>query len=453
MAVKTVNIPGCALSTTELSAIEEGERFREDYGDLTDLCHSIKTHGLINPITVVQNPKGSEFKYKLVAGGRRLRACQQLEMDIVPIRIFPGEVSELDLRILELAENMMRKDMEWHESNKLQREIHRLQQSRYGTPVSGSSNSGWRMEDTANMLGVSRAKVSDAISLTDKLEQFSAVLGDPTQYKTENDARKAVRQVEEAMLRVELAKRAEKKAGQNSFAQRVVDSYQIGDSLELMQQLSDESFDFAEVDPPYSINLNTQKRENSCEGYNEVEQKDAIVFNKRVLELVYAKLKPNSFCVYWFGVDPWLEYIFQAAREVGFTGTRIPMVWIKPNGQSLNPNASLANCYETAFVLKKGSPILAKPGRSNVFNFQPMAANKKWHPTQKPLELYQEVYQTFSFENAKCLVPFAGSGASLLGAYTTKRNAIGWDLTEEFKGGFIQGVNELFLSSVGEGGK
>ena len=445
-----VKIPGCKLSTIAISDIHEGERFREDYGDLTDLCHSIKTHGLINPIAVA--PSSGPTKYILVAGGRRLRACQQLEMASVPVRIFTGDVSELDLRILELAENIQRKDMTWQESNRLQREIHKLQQEKFGVPTPGNiSSDGWRMEDTAAMLGVSRAKVGDAIKLTEQLEAYASVLGDPGKFKTENDARKAVKRVEEAMMRVELAKRAEKRASSNSFAQKIIESYQIGDCLDAMSQMPDEMYDFCEVDPPYGIDLDVVKRNNDCEGYNEISQDEYLVETKKILSLCYAKLKQNTYCLYWFGIDPWLEYIYKIAREVGFKGSRIPLIWTKPNGQSLNPNQNLATCYETAFVFRKGQPMLAKPGRSNIFSFSPEIAENKYHPTQKPLDLYQEIYQTFSFENAKCLVPFAGSGASLLAAYTTKRQAIGFDLTTEYKGGFIQSVNSLFLTDAQTG--
>lgn len=441
---RTITIPGCELAEIPLKDITEGERFREDYGDLTDLCHSIKTQGLINPIAVTIGPSSN---YVLVAGGRRLRACQEIGMETIPVRIFTQALSELDLRILELAENIQRKDMTWQESNTLQREIHRLQQEKHGKATPGSGPiTGWRIEDTATMLGVSKSQASESIRLAEKLEKFAPVLGDASQYKTENDARKAVKAVEEAMIRAELAKRAEKKANSDSFTRLLSQSYQVGDCLEGLKTYPDQSFDFAEVDPPYSIDLNEKKRDNSCENYEEVKDFDFLIFNRSILEQLYRVLKPNTFCLYWFGIDPWYKPLLDLTREVGFEGSAIPLIWTKPNGQSLSPNTSLANCYETALILKKGSPVLAKPGHSNVFSYQPVAAQKKWHPTQKPLELYTEIYETFSFEGSKCVTPFAGSGASILAAHMVKRFSVGWDLSKEFKGGYLQAVSELFLT-------
>lgn len=440
---RQVTIPNCVLDTIGIDLIDEGTRFREDYGDLTDLKFSIQSQGLINPIAVMRQPDGSAKPFVLAAGGRRLRAMRELELKDIPVRIFE-KFDELTLRLLELAENLQRKDMTWQEQNRLQREIHALQQQVHGV-ASSHSNSGWGLADTAQMLGVSKATISESITLGEKMEKYKSVLGDASKYKTENEARKAVKTVEEAMIRAELAKRAERKLGTDSFLQHMADNYMLGDCLEGMDASPDEVFDFAEVDPPYGINLDKVKRDNECREYNEVAQDEYLIFTKQVLQRVYAKLKPNSYCLYWFGPDPWFEYIYKAAIESGFTGSRIPLVWIKPNGQSLNPSQNLATAYETAFVFKKGSPVLAKPGRTNVFQFVPVAANKKFHPTQKPLEMYQEIYETFSFEGAKCLVPFAGSGASLVGAAMRKRQAVGWDLSEEFKGGYIQLVNETFL--------
>lgn len=444
---RKVTIPGCVQKNLPITEIDEGERFREDLGDLTDLCYSIETHGLINPITVTPKPEGG---YLLVAGGRRLAAARHLEMEEVPVRIFPEPLSELDLRILELAENIQRKDMTWQESNALQREIHRLQQEKYGKPSGGgAARSGWSIQDTAEMLGASSSTISDALVLGSKLEAYKDVIGDPGRFKTENDARKAIKVVEETMIRAELSRRQAQASGQASFSQIVANAYRIGDCIEGLKSCPDGSFHFAEVDPPYAIDLDAIKRDNECQGYQELPDSEFILFNRQVLTEVYRVLRDDSFCVYWFAPDPWFEILWKVAMEVGFTGRRMPLVWVKANGQSLNPNSTLANAYEMAFVLRKGRPILAKPGRINVFAFPPVAAAKKRHPTEKPVDLYEEIYETFSFEGAKCVTPFAGSGASILAAHKVKRSSVGWDLTEEFRGGFLQAVNETFMQ-VGE---
>jgi len=434
MATQVI-IPNCEMTTVPATDIVVGDRFRKDYGDLEELKDSIRVHGLINPITVTTSPEG----LTLVAGGRRLKACLELGLEDVPVRIF-ANCTELTLRLVELAENIQRKDMTWQERNLLQRKIHFLQDE-----ISKSEGQSWRMEDTAKMMGVSRQTISESINLSEKLERYASVLGPATNYKTENDARKAVRRVEESILRNELIKRAAQKEETANLTQTLLSRYMIGDCIEEMKKLDAAIFDFAEVDPPYGINLETEKA-GGITNYVEIEQNEYLVFIKDVLTQVWRLLKPDTYCLLWFGIEPWLEYVYRVAIEVGFTGSRIPLIWTKPNAQSLSPNTSLANAFETAFVLKKGSPVLARPGVTNIFDTPPVASNKKVHPTQKPIELYAKIYEVFSFENAKCLCPFAGSGSSLVAAATVGRTSLGWDKVQENKEAFKSLVSETFLT-------
>ncbi|MHB1418487.1 MAG: ParB/RepB/Spo0J family partition protein [Bacillota bacterium] len=87
----------------KISEIVIGERRREDMGDIQGLAESIKQYGLLHPIVV------SEDK-KLVAGGRRLEACKLLGWEEIPAT-FLGELSDKQLREIELEENLRRKDL------------------------------------------------------------------------------------------------------------------------------------------------------------------------------------------------------------------------------------------------------------------------------------------------------------------------------------------------------
>lgn len=438
-------MPGCHLGSLPIEVIDEGERYRKDYGDLSELCYSIKTHGLINPIAVTPSRNNPEI-FTLVAGGRRLAAMRHLEFKEIPVRIFPDALNELDLRILELAENLQRKEMTWFEENNLQRQIHFLQRQKCGEPVKGDvEKKGWSISNTAEMLGVSESQVKQSIQIAEKFEKYAPVLGDISKYKTENDARKAIKTVEEAMVRAELAKRAAKKNETSNMLSFMSSCYHIGDVIEFLKQFPNETFNFCECDPPYGINLHEVKQNNDCEDYVELAPQDFIIKNTELLKEIHRVLKKDTFCVFWFAIHPWIETVYKLALENNFTTTRNPMIWIKKAGQSLNPSYSLASAFETALVLKKGQPILARPGRINIFDYAPVPANKKFHPTQKPLELYEDIYQTFSFEGAECICPFAGSGASLIGAQLAKRKAVGTDLSKKFKEGYLEWVSKVFM--------
>ena len=54
-----------------VATIVEGDRIRQDYGDLKELADSIASEGLIHPVVV-------DLKMNLVAGGRRLHAMRDV---------------------------------------------------------------------------------------------------------------------------------------------------------------------------------------------------------------------------------------------------------------------------------------------------------------------------------------------------------------------------------------
>lgn len=84
-----------------------GERRREDLGDVAALAESIAKYGLLHPI-VIDDDK------RLVAGERRLRACQRLgwsTIEATPI----GLLTDAALREIELEENLRRKDLTAYE--------------------------------------------------------------------------------------------------------------------------------------------------------------------------------------------------------------------------------------------------------------------------------------------------------------------------------------------------
>lgn len=86
--------------------IRIAERIRRDNGSLDDLALDIQEHGLLNPITVMEQADGG---YVLIAGLRRLKAMEQTgEADIRATVMSPMEADEI--LQLEISENEQRKD-------------------------------------------------------------------------------------------------------------------------------------------------------------------------------------------------------------------------------------------------------------------------------------------------------------------------------------------------------
>ena len=69
-------------ATLPVSSIRVGRRFRKDLGDLDSLKASIVHLGLLHPVVV-------DEKSALIAGFRRIRACEALGWSEVPVRVVP----------------------------------------------------------------------------------------------------------------------------------------------------------------------------------------------------------------------------------------------------------------------------------------------------------------------------------------------------------------------------
>lgn len=94
----------------KISEVHIGQRVRDDYGDMESLANSIKEHGLLHPIVVDSNNN-------LIAGCRRLLACERIGMKEIEVKVLK-DISEKELRVLELEENIRRKDLTELEKSK-----------------------------------------------------------------------------------------------------------------------------------------------------------------------------------------------------------------------------------------------------------------------------------------------------------------------------------------------
>ena len=85
---------------------------------LQELAESIRTYGILQPLTVRRTGSG----YELVAGERRLRAARMAGLGSVPCLI--ARVGEEDSALLALIENLQRRDLDyWEEAEALARLI------------------------------------------------------------------------------------------------------------------------------------------------------------------------------------------------------------------------------------------------------------------------------------------------------------------------------------------
>ena len=75
---------------------------RKDLGNLSDLKDSLRTYGLLNPITI-------NSKYELIAGERRLTAAKEIGWTNINANIVDN-LTEIEQLEIEIEENNQRKE-------------------------------------------------------------------------------------------------------------------------------------------------------------------------------------------------------------------------------------------------------------------------------------------------------------------------------------------------------
>lgn len=127
------------------SPFQPRKKFNEEH--LKELVESIREHGVIQPLIV----RDSGGKLELIAGERRWRACQRLELEKVPVII--REASDKDVVEMALIENLQREDLNPIEEAEAYARLAR--------------EFGLKQDEIAQRVGKNRATVSNTIRLLD----------------------------------------------------------------------------------------------------------------------------------------------------------------------------------------------------------------------------------------------------------------------------------------------
>lgn len=405
------------------------DRAREDKGDIEGLAADIKQRGLLQPITV-----GPDLD--LIAGERRYLAHRHA--GLTKIWVIVRKDTGIDKYEVELVENVRRKDLSWDERAKLELKIYNMKVIQLGEYDAASNPKGWSNVKQGKLVGRDEAAVRRSIELAETMQEVPEL--ELETCKTEDEAWKINSKLKERGAEMEMLKKVPPSIRQ--AVDNAASHYRIGNFFD--QVLANETFHFAEVDPPYGVDLDKRKVRNTDSRpmgeYREWEEGSYPALFERTAKTVFDALKPNSFAVFWYGMT-WHAEVLTILRSVGFGVPDIPAVWTKGEaGQTASPDTTLGSCYEPFFLVRKGQPKLAKPGRGNVFFFP--GVQKKVHPTEKPIALLEEIIKTCLFPGSEILIPFLGSGVTLRTCYKLGHTGIGWDLSQEHKDGFLKRVAE-----------
>lgn len=152
-------------------------------------------------------------------------------------------------------------------------------------------------------------------------------------------------------------------------------------------------------------------------------------------ETIAGRRKSKAPCMVLFCAFEQLNYYIELGQRYGFMHY-IPLVFRKNfSAQVLKANMKIVGNCEYGLVLYKDKlPKFNNDGHMvfNCFEWPRDNVTPKVHPTQKPVQLLEELIRIFTDKNDVVIDPCAGSGSTLLAAMKICRRAYGFEIKKDF---------------------
>lgn len=378
--------------------IHREERQRRVLTDIDDLADSIARLGLINPITIDHNNI-------LIAGERRLEACRRLGWTHITAQFFE-DLSPTQRVLIELEENIKRKDITWQEHTAAIAKYHALRKEEDPT---------WNDTKTAQAIGMSQQNVSKHITVAKELSAPS------------------VREAPTFTTAVERAKTAARKRDEHIHIHASsVDTHQIitADFIEWAQQPRDK-FNFIHCDFPYGINMTGTAGQNSRQSVQYADDPDTYW---KLLKALAVNLDnfcaPDAHIIFWFSPNLYCQTWEMLKLLSGFTFEEHPLIWHRQNeGIAPDPYRRPRRVYDTAFFGWRGEAKINQI-RTNVFS---APTERERHASEKSQQMLEYFFGMFVDDHTTAFDPTCGSGAAIRAAKRLGANRVlGLEINEEY---------------------
>lgn len=195
------------------------------------------------------------------------------------------------------------------------------------------------------------------------------------------------------------------------------------DCMEYMATQADNAFDLAIVDPPYGINIASKSKLSgtSSKEYT-IKNWDAATPNSKYFnELRRVSLNQIVWGVNYFDG----EGLFGGAIVWNKLGTHI--------GRR-NPMPTLSDCEIAYCSMRTNVKMFSYTQIGNVYgnDYQIDWKQTRIHPTQKPIQLYSWLLETYADSNQKVLDTHLGSGSSAIAAHYFGCNFVGCEIDKDY---------------------
>ena len=207
----------------------------------------------------------------------------------------------------------------------------------------------------------------------------------------------------------------------------------LGNALELFQNIPNNSIDCIITDPPYeTISGGAQENEFVNRPTGILAKNDGKIFDYNDISITswisecYRVLKENTHIYIMTNLLNLEEYMCEI-RKAGFSIHNL-LIWEKNNA---TPNRwYMKNCEYIIFARKGAAKPINNCGCKTVLPIKNV--KNRIHPTEKPIELLEIFIKNSSNPGDTILDPFGGSMSTALAAIKTGRNAISFEIDENY---------------------
>src|SRR5215472_8643637 len=195
----------------------------------------------------------------------------------------------------------------------------------------------------------------------------------------------------------------------------------LGNALDVLGMLPDNSVDLILTDPPYGINYMSRSKSLPLTKISNDKASEAYELLDRVLALAEKKLKPDRH-VYIF--TNWQAFEGMAPVVKKYFKLKGALAWIKNNRTRGDLKGNYGYQYEMVLYAHKGRRWLFGTRDSDVLYFDKVPTQYMQHPTEKPIKLLEYLIGKSTAVGEVVLDMFMGSGATCVAAKEAGRGYI-----------------------------
>lgn len=371
------------------------DRQRSDVSDVRELAESMRRLGLIHPITVTR-------ENELVAGERRVLAARELGWESIAACILE-DLPEEDRLLVELEENIRRKDISWQDRcaavctiADILTKDHEMSHKKMGEYMGRSASS------LGHHLQIGRAIAGDHQDLS-KIGSMTTALN-----VLERRTKRKLSAVVEDFMDHTIGEAVESKP--TTRAEVIHMPFE-----DWLSTYTGPRFNLIHCDFPFGID-HQRSAQGAADHWNAFDDKAGVYQHLCNLFCLWRNkiLAESCHIMFWFSMNHYtdtLAFFNEHMPEVYWNP--FPLIWHKTDNVGILPDSNRGprRVYETALLGTKGDRLVTRAAMNCVG--LPTSKRDAQHLSEKPDSVLRHFFAMLVDENTRMLDPTCGAGSAL----------------------------------------